>query len=195
MTKRCLKLASLTQLTLAFCWSGLLPAAEPISNIELKGSSIERLDPRFDMLIAEGATIEKLAEGFQWAEGPVWNRKEGYLLFSDIPNNAVNRWQPGKRLSQFLRPSGYTGRTPREGELGSNGLLYDRQGRLVLCQHGDRRIARLEGKNKFKTLADKFKGKRFNSPNDGVFKSNGDLYFTDPPYGLVSEPDDPEQRR
>ena len=197
MKLSCVKLASLTVLALVFygVGNGPLPAADQISYIELDGSSIERLDPQFDKLIADGAKIEKLVEGFEWAEGPVWNRKEGYLLFSDIPNNAVNRWQPGKRLSLFLRPSGYTGRTPREGELGSNGLVYDSQGRLVLCQHGDRRIARLEGKNKFKTLADKFEGKRFNSPNDGVFKSNGDLYFTDPPYGLLSDPNDLELRR
>ena len=97
----------------------------------------------------------------------------------------------GQRVSVFLKPSGYTGTTPRGGEPGSNGLLMDTQGRLVLCQHGDRRVARLEAGGTFTTLADRYNGKRFNSPNDGVFKSNGDLYFTDPPYGLVGLNADP----
>ncbi|HUY93089.1 MAG TPA: SMP-30/gluconolactonase/LRE family protein [Pirellulales bacterium] len=157
-------------------------AVEPIG-------SIERLDPALDELIPPDAKIEKLAEGFKWSEGPVWNQREGYLLFSDIPNNVVNKYQDGK-LTMFLRPAGYTGKVERGGEPGSNGLLYDSDGNLVLCQHGDRRIARLKGK-KFVTLVDKYKGKRLNSPNDGVFKSNGDLYFTDPPYGLVDNFDDP----
>ena len=94
-------------------------------------------------------------------------------------------------MSVFLKPSGYTGTVPRGGEPGSNGLIMDPQGRLVLCQHGDRRVARLEADRSFKTLADRYMGKRFNSPNDGVFKSNGDLYFTDPPYGLLKQNDDP----
>ncbi|HVX59337.1 MAG TPA: SMP-30/gluconolactonase/LRE family protein [Pirellulales bacterium] len=154
--------------------------------------SVERLDKAFDNLIPPDAKIEKLAEGFEWAEGPVWNREENFVLFSDIPNNAVNKWQPGKPLTLFLKPSGYTGKKPRGGEPGSNGLLYDSQGRLILCQHGDRRIARLEGK-RFVTLVDKYKGKRLNSPNDAVFKSNGDLYFTDPPYGMIETFDDPNR--
>src|SRR5487761_1704408 len=152
---------------------------------------IERLDAKFDELISPDAHLEKLAEGFEWAEGPVWNRQEGYLLFSDIPLNAVNRWSEKKGLSRFLHPAGYTGKKPRAGQLGGNGLLYDPQSRLVLCQHGDRRVARLEGKNRFVTLAAKYQGKRLNSPNDGVYKSNGDLYFTDPPYGLEGGADDP----
>lgn len=155
--------------------------------------AIERLDPRFDELIAPDAHLEKLAEGFDWSEGPVWNQQEGYLLFSDVPLNCVNRWDPRKGLMQFLSPSGYTGKKPAAGQPGSNGLVYDAQGRLVLCQHGDRRVARLEGKNKFVTLANKYKGKRLNSPNDAAFKSNGDLYFTDPPYGLPQGADDPNR--
>ncbi len=147
--------------------------------------SIERLDPRFDQLIPADARIEKLAEGFIWSEGPVWIRDDGYLLFSDIPRNSVMRWQQGPGLSLFLRPSGYTGSTPREGESGSNGLVVDAQGRLVLCQHGDRRVVRVEKDGRWTTLADQYQGRRFNSPNDAAFKSNGDLYFTDPPYGLA----------
>jgi gluconolactonase len=150
---------------------------------------IERLDPRFDDLVPKDAKLEKLAEGFMWSEGPVWNRKAGYLLFSDIPRNRAMKWQ-NDVLSVFLEPSGYTGSTPRGGESGSNALTYDHQGRLVLCQHGDRRIARLEKDGSFKTIADKFEGKRFNSPNDLCYKSNGDLYFTDPPYGMEKNWDD-----
>ena len=152
---------------------------------------IERLDPRFDQLIPRDAVLEKLAEGFQWSEGPVWIREGGYVLFSDIPRNAVMKWKEGEGLSRFLKPAGYTGATPRGGESGSNGLTLDAQGRLVLCQHGDRRMARLEKDRGFTTLCDRYQGKRFNSPNDAVFKSNGDLYFTDPPYGLVKGADDP----
>ncbi|MBN2473735.1 MAG: SMP-30/gluconolactonase/LRE family protein [Pirellulales bacterium] len=160
-----------------------IPAGAAESNTTI--GTIERLDPRFDQLIARDAVLEKLAEGFQWSEGPVWVPDAGYLLFSDIPRNSVMQWQRGKGVSLFLKPAGYTGTTPRGGESGSNGLLLDREGRLVLCQHGDRRIARLEADGRFTTLADRYQGKRFNSPNDAAFKSNADLYFTDPPYGLA----------
>lgn len=146
---------------------------------------IERADPRFDDLIARDAVLEKLAEGFEWAEGPVWIREGGYLLFSDIPRNAIMKWKEGEGISLFLKPSGYTGSAARGGEPGSNGLLVDPHGRLVLCQHGDRRIVRVEKDGRWTTLADRFHGKRLNSPNDAVFRSNGDLYFTDPPYGLA----------
>jgi gluconolactonase len=147
--------------------------------------SIERLDPRFDQLVPPGAQIEKLAQGFIWSEGPVWMREGSYLLFSDIPRNSVMRWQEDAGLSLFMKPSGYTGSTLREGESGSNGLTVDAQGRLVLCQHGDRRVVRVEKDGRWTTLADRYQGRRFNSPNDATFKSNGDLYFTDPPYGLA----------
>jgi gluconolactonase len=152
--------------------------------------TIERLDPRFDRLVPTDARVERIAEGFDWSEGPVWDRKQGRLLFSDVPMNTVFQWQEGKGVSVFLKPSGYTGTAARGGEPGSNGLLMDSQGRLVLCQHGDRRVARLDG-DRFTTLADRYMGKRFNSPNDGVYKSNGDLYFTDPPYGLLGLNKDP----
>ncbi len=153
--------------------------------------TIERIDPRLDHLVPRDARVERIAEGFDWSEGPVWDRKGRFLLFSDVPQNTVFKWQEGKGVSVFLKPSGYTGSIPRAGEPGSNGLLLDRDGRLVLCQHGDRRVARLESDGKFTTLAGTYMGKRFNSPNDGVFKSNGDLYFTEPPYGLVGLNKDP----
>lgn len=154
--------------------------------------SIIRKDPRFDRLVPRGAVIEKLAEGFDWSEGPIWVKSGGYLLFSDVPKNTVYRWKDGEATRVFLHPSGYTGATPRGGEPGSNGLNLDAQGRLILCQHGDRRVARLaeDGKS-FVTLADRYQGKRFNSPNDSVYASNGDLYFTDPPYGLLGKNSDP----
>jgi gluconolactonase len=161
----------------------LSSAADPAPYPTL--GSFERFDPRFDQLVPADAKIEKLAEGFIWSEGPVWIRDAGYVLFSDIPRNSVMRWQEGAGLSLFMKPSGYTGMRPREGESGSNGVLVDREGRLVLCQHGDRRVARVEKDGTWTTLADRYQGKRLNSPNDAVFKSNGDLYFTDPPYGLA----------
>jgi gluconolactonase len=153
--------------------------------------SIERLDPRFDKLVPQDARVERIADGFDWSEGPVWDRSRNVLLFSDVPMNTVFQWQTGKGVSVFLKPSGYTGSVARGGEPGSNGLVMDREGRLILCQHGDRRVARLESDKSFTTLADKYMGKRLNSPNDGVFKSNGDLYFTDPPYGLLKLNADP----
>ncbi len=153
--------------------------------------TIERLDPRLDQIVPRDARVERIAEGFDWSEGPVWDRRGGFLLFSDVPRNTVFKWQQGKGVSVFLKPSGYTGTTPRGGEPGSNGLLMDAQGRLTLCQHGDRRVARLDAGGTVATLADRYDGKRFNSPNDGVFKSNGDLYFTDPPYGLIGLNADP----
>ena len=182
-----MKILSLVVLTLAASLA-LAPAQEkPLGKIVRK-------DPRFDRLVPPGAALEKLAEGYVWAEGPVWNRKEGYLLFSDIPNNSVFQWKPGGGASLFLKPAGYSGTAPFTGrEPGSNGLTYDPQGRLVLCEHGDRRVARLEANKTKTTLADRYEGKRLNSPNDLVYKSNGDLYFTDPPYGLPKTFDDPQR--
>jgi len=172
----------------------LLAASPAMAADEAKGyptlGTIEQLDPRFEAIVPKGARVERIAEGFDWSEGPVWSKTDNALLFSDVPLNTVFQWKEGKGVSVFLKPSGYTGSTPRGGEPGSNGLVIDAQGRLVLCQHGDRRVARLEG-GKFVTLADKYEGKRLNSPNDAVYHSNGDLYFTDPPYGLLKQNDDP----
>jgi gluconolactonase len=156
-------------------------------------AKIVRLDPAFDKLVSASARVEKLVDGHEWVEGPVWNRKEGYLLFSDIPNNSIIQWRDGKGESLFMKPAGYTGKEPFTGrEPGTNGLTYDSEGRLVACEHGDRRISRLEADGKTKTtLADKYNGKRLNSPNDLVYKSNGALYFTDPIYGLPKGAEDP----
>jgi gluconolactonase len=147
---------------------------------------IVRVDPALDGLLPAAAKIEKLAEGFQWAEGPVWMPKEQQLAFSATRENIAYRWREGIGVEVFLHPSGltdtngvYNGREP-----GSNGLTIDSEGRLVLCQHGDRRVARLNPDGKtFATIADRYDGKRFNSPNDLCFDRKGNLYFTDPPYG------------
>ena len=158
--------------------------------------SIERKDPRLDALIPAGAKMEVLAGGFDWTEGPLWIKDGGYLLFSVIPPNKVVKWKEGVGASIYLRPSGLTTGQDVRSEPGSNGLLLDPQGRLVLCQHGDRRMARMNAplsapKPDFATIADKHDGKRLNSPNDAVYHSSGALYFTDPPYGLAKRMEDP----
>jgi gluconolactonase len=157
---------------------------------------IDRLDPALDKLIDPNTKIEVLAQGHDWTEGPLWIKRGGYLLFSDIPKNSIYRWKEGEGEKLYLQPSGYTGKEARGGETGSNGLLLDREGRLVMCQHGDRRMARMDAplenpKPQFIPLAVRYQGKRFNSPNDAVFRSNGDLYFTDPAYGLEKQWEDP----
>lgn len=153
--------------------------------------SIDRKDPKIDALIPKDAKIEVLAGGCKWTEGPVWDRKGDALLFSDIPNNRIMKWSQKGGLTELLKPSGYTGKEKFTGyEPGSNGLAFNKDGQLVLCQHGDRRIAKLVD-GKFVTLVDRYMGKRLNSPNDLVFAKNGDIYFTDPPYGLPGQTKDP----
>ncbi len=154
--------------------------------------SILRKDARFDELVPPGAVVETVAAGFDWVEGPAWDRERGVLLFSNIPENAIYRVRPSEPASLFLKPSGYTGSSPFQGpEPGSNGLAFDRNGNLVLCEHGDRRIARLERDFSKTTLADRYQGKRLNSPNDLVLKSDGSIFFTDPPFGLPGAFEDP----
>jgi gluconolactonase len=153
---------------------------------------ITRLDPRFNELVPPGARLEKIVDDHGWTEGPVWVREGGYLLFSDVVKNAIYRWKDGEGERVFLPRSGYTGKQPFEGgEPGSNGLAIDREGRLVFCQHGERRIVRREVDGHLTILVDRYQGKRINSPNDLVFRSNGDLYFTDPPFGLPASYADP----
>jgi gluconolactonase len=163
-------------------------AAAPITSTKApypNHGTIERLDAALDALLAADARIEKLAEGFNWSEGPVWRAREGDLLFSDVPENIVYRWKDGAGVAVFLEPSGFTGENYDGRERGSNGLTLDGDGRLLLCQHGDRRVARRNDDGKsFTTLADRFEGKRFNSPNDLCLDRAGNIYFTDPPYGM-----------
>ena len=162
------------------------------SSATLAAQQIERLDPALDALIPQDAHVEKLADGFAWSEGPVWRTDGAYLLFSDIPKNTIYKWKQSEGLTVFLRPAGHAGAQPPGRELGSNGLTLDARGALVMADHGNRQIARLDESRFIKhTLADRFEGKRLNSPNDLVYRSNGDLYFTDPPYGLAKLNEDP----
>jgi gluconolactonase len=145
---------------------------------------IERLDPGLDHVLPADAIIEVVVHNkFDWAEGPVWDKHHHRVLFSDIPKNMIWQWSADGGLKEFLKPSGYTGSGKFTGkEPGSNGLAFNKAGELLLCMHGDRRLAKwVDGK--FVTLADRYDGKRLNSPNDLTIKSNGDIYFTDPPYG------------
>jgi len=154
---------------------------------------VVRNDARFDKLIPKDAKIEVLASGFVWSEGPVWVKSGNFLLFSDVPQNTIHKWTEKEGLTTFMKPSGYTGVMPYGDEPGSNGLTIDAKGRLIICEHGDRRIAAmpLTGMGGKKTLADNYQGKRFNSPNDVVAHSNGSYYFTDPPYGMPLKEKDP----
>jgi len=156
---------------------------------------IIREDPQLDEILSPGAKIEKLAGGFLFTEGPVWvprtDESEGYLLFSDPNNNVIYRWTPDGQLSIFMTKSGYRGFDIGEyGQPGSNGLTLDKQGRLTINQHGNRRVVRMEKNGQLTVLADNYEGKRLNSPNDLVYRSDGALYFTDPPFGLPKFFDD-----
>ena len=155
---------------------------------------LEILDPRMEILISKNAKIEILAEGFGWAEGPVWIPELNGILFSDVPNNKAYLWTEKKGLSLFLYPSGMTNHAPNNKSAGSNGLGLDSDGNLILCQHGDRSISRLNSwffeVPKYDVLVDHFNGKWLNSPNDLVFDKQGSIYFTDPPYGLRNGDED-----
>jgi gluconolactonase len=156
------------------------------------GVRIDRKAAGLDALLARDAVVEKLSDGYAWTEGPVWDKAKSRMLFSDIPGNHILAWAEGQGATEFLNPSGYTGAAAFTGrEPGSNGLAFDAKGRLLLCQHGDRRLARLEADGTFTTLADRYEGRRLNSPNDLNVRPNGDILFTDPPYGLPGTFSDP----
>ena len=157
---------------------------------------VDKFDPSLDELISPDADIEILAEGFDWTEGPLWLPEEEQLIFSDIPPNTIYSWSEEGGKQVYLNPSGYTGEIERGGEVGSNGLFLSPDGKLVLCQHGDRRMALMNAplgypEPDYTTIVDNYQGKRLNSPNDGTFNSKGELFFTDPPYGLEKNMDDP----
>lgn len=158
--------------------------------------AVEILDQRASMLLDNRATITVHGEGYKWTEGPLWVEEGGYLLFSDIPNNVIHKLVPGEDVTVYLENSGATGLFEGDTLQGSNGLLLNSDDELVLFQQGDRRVAVMDAPlsdpvANFRTLADRYDGKRLNSPNDGVFHSNGSLYFTDPPYGLANNFEDP----
>jgi len=131
---------------------------------------------KLSSIVSENSQVERLATGFKFTEGPVWNTSEGCILFSDIPANRIYKWSEGEPVTIFLEPSG-----------NSNGLTYDRDGQLIICEHGTRRLSRLDKEGGYQVLADRYHGKRLNSPNDVVIKSDGKIYFTDPPYGIEPE--------
>jgi gluconolactonase len=170
----------------------LIPAVFAILGIRASGEVV-RVDPALDQIVSETARIEKVAGGFAFTEGPIWAR-DGYLLFSDIPNNVIQKWTPEGKVALFRKPSGYDKTdAPKGAFIGSNGLTLDREGRLTICEHGNGRVTRIEKDGKLTVLAAKYEGKRLNSPNDAVYKSDGSLYFTDPPYGLPKEDQDPKK--
>ncbi len=178
----------------------LLPALLiPVALSQEEAVKIERLDKQIDALIPSDAKLERLATGFKWTEGPVWIHA-GYLLFAEIPSDSIRKWMPGAGASIFLQPSGYKGSAAAYGgpESGSNGMTLDSRERLTVAGHAQRDVYRLETMNpkgQITTLASEYEGKRFNSPNDLVYRSDGSLYFTDPPYGLRTQSDhDPEKQ-
>jgi len=173
--------------TLDFYPKGRLGAGQP------SAGKVIRLDPGLDEIVPKGAKVEKLASGFQFIEGPIWH-PDGYLLFSDPNANTIYRWTPDGSVSVFRSKSGYTGTDIGEyHQPGSNGLTLDPNGLLTIDEHGNRRVTRLERTGKITVLADRYDGKRLNSPNDLVYRSDGTLYFTDPPFGLPKAFDDPRK--
>jgi len=158
---------------------------------------LDRLDASLDRIVPAGAKLERVATGFKWTEGPLWIKDR--LYFAEIPSNSIRTWTPGKGVEIFLQPSGYKGSTPYGGpEPGTNGMTLDARGRLTAAGHAQRDIFRfesLDSKAQETVLADSYQGKKLNSPNDVVYKSDGSAYFTDPPYGLRTQQDnDPEKQ-
>ncbi len=160
-------------------------------------ADVVRLDHGLDAIVPENAALEKLTDGFKWTEGPVWTR-EGYVLFAEIPSNRIMKWVPGGKTTVFMQGMGYSGKAPFGGpEPGTNGMTLDAKGRLTVAGHARRDVFRLESLAegaKLTVLAERYEGKRLNSPNDLVYRSDGSLYFTDPPYGLPTQSDnDPKK--
>jgi gluconolactonase len=179
---------------LEFYKGGTVPVAITPSEVNVE---IIRKDPAFDAIVPPNPKIFKLAEGFKFTEGPVWDREGGFLLFSDPNNNTIYKYSPegNGQLAVFREKSGYEGADIAEyGQPGSNGLTFDREGRLTIDQHGNRRVVRLGSNGQLTVLADRFEGKRLNSPNDLVYRSDGTLYFTDPPFGLPKFFNDPRKQ-
>jgi len=183
--------------------SALLPTVSIAAPVGSESASsfvpvkMDRLDPAIDRIVPSGAKLERIASGFTWVEGPIWVKDR--LFFADIPSNSIRTWTPGKGTSIFLQPSGYKAATPFKGtEPGTNGMTLDVRGRLTVAGHAQRDVLRFESLNPagpITVLADTYNGKRLNSPNDVAYKSDGSLYFTDPPYGLQTQQDnDPEKQ-
>jgi gluconolactonase len=154
--------------------------------------SIRRLHPDLDALIPPDAQVERLANGFIFTEGPLW-RPDGVLWFSDIPANVVHQWSPDGTITEVLRPGGYDGNSLPPGFIGPNGATAGPDGSVLLCQHGNRRVVRIDRQRNVTPIVDRFDGRRLNSPNDVVFRSDGRMYFSDPPYGLPKQDRDPSK--
>lgn len=166
-------------------------AASSIMGQQAEPGKIVRDDPAIDKLVSPGTKIEKLHGGFRFVEGPVWVKAGSYLLFSDLASNAIMKWGSDGSVSIFRKPI-FSGSYPDGVQIGSNGLTLDKQGRLVAAEHGNRRVSRIEKDGAITVLADRYEGKRLNSPNDLVAKSNGDIYFTDPPGLYRTYPEGPD---
>jgi len=159
------------------------------SEIIDNAGTIERLDPRLDALIPLDANVQKLASGFTFTEGPVWDKRSDVLYFSDVRDNTIYSWSEDEGVNVFIQPV-FAEETDHPS-VGSNGLTLDREGRLILMEHGYRRVSRLEANGERTTLIDNYRGNRLNSPNDVAWHTNGWLYFTDPPYGMPGLENDP----
>lgn len=200
MKPRYLLTSIVAALAIALSWQVVNAAkssAPTNTDIQSTPLKVERLDPAIGTIVPAGAKLERLATGFKWVEGPVW--LDGSLYFAEIPSDSIRKWTPGSGVSIFLKPSGYLGSAPYNGpESGSNGMTVDATGRLTVAGHAQRDIYRFEALNPrgpLTILADSYRGKKLNSPNDLVYKSDGSLYFTDPPYGLRTQQDtDPEKQ-
>ena len=184
-------------------WRKFLPAAMLLTGSMVNAHAqtkplikLQPIDPAFNTLVSKNAKADILATGFLWSEGPLWVESQKMFIFSDVKANTIYKWTQAKGKEVYLRPSGYTGKIPRGGELGSNGLGLNLKGQLVLCQDGDRVVSLMDApldkpKAKYIKIATGYNGKKFDSPNDLAFRSNGDVYFTDPPYGLEKNTADP----
>ncbi len=181
-------------LAIAYASAGAPPemtgTASAAQSPDAGAGSILRVDPRLDALVPADARIEKLAEGFVFTEGPVWIGAESRLLFSDVRGNAIHQWSEAAGASPFIQPV-FEGDPEGLALAGSNGLTLDAEGRLVICEHGNRRISRVEADGSRTVVVDRYEGNRLNSPNDLVYGSDGSLYFTDPPYGLEGQEESP----
>lgn len=182
---------SFTLILFSFFLTSLFYGCQPQAKEKKIDSAFEILDEEAYKIFSLDAQIEVLDSGYTWTEGPLWLKDQNRLLFNDIPPNKTFSWSEKEGTQEYLHPSGYTSEVPRGGEPGANGLLLNGEGKLILCQHGDRRIAMMDStidnpSSNFSTIVGSYQGKRFSSPNDAIFSKAGNLYFTDPPYGLAS---------
>ena len=173
----------------ALCACGGAP--EPAPEVDHGAGTVVKADDALDAIVSADYVIEKLAGDLVFTEGPLWIREGGpHLLFSDVPGNRIYKWAPDGTLSDYKNPV-FEGEFEAGQFIGPNGLTLDPEGRLVVCEHGARRVSRLDADGNLVVVVDNYQGKRLNSPNDVVFKSDGSMYFTDPPYGMPGQDDDP----